>query len=237
MPPTRTPAEADPPDPVMTGFPQDGDIHGEIEGDPPEPGPDPEPTSPDPLADIKTQMADLKRSNDELRRLIPPAQAKPVTATAIEDDPEPDWDKLLFADPKQALKLHGERVAKQVSKDLRAEYQKDRGTSEFWNRFYAANPDLRVDNDLVETTLNSNLHNLANIPVEDAYVKLAELTRERILRYAGGAAKERRPKARAEGAGGRSSPPPAPPAPDNTVTRLSDVLRTRRQSRRKAGAA
>lgn len=230
----RTPADADP-EPGMTGFPEDGDPHEEAKGDPPEPGPSPAPPV-DPLAEIKTQMADLKRQNDELRRQLPPAQPKPVTA-APEDDPEPDWEKLLFADPKQALKLHGERVAKQVSKDLRAEYQKDRGTSEFWNRFYAANPDLRIDSDLVETTLNSNLSDLANIKVEDAYIRLAELTRDRILRYAGGAAKERRPKARTEGAGGRAPAPPAPPAPDTTVTRLSDVLRSRRQGRRKAGAA
>lgn len=228
----RTPAEAD--DQGMSGFPQDGDIHGDTpEPEADIPGPD---NAPDPLAEIKTQMADLKRQNDELRRQIPPAQPKQVV-TPPDDDPEPDWDKLLFADPKQALRLHGERVAKQVSKELTAQYQKDRGTSEFWNRFYAANPDLRVDSDLVETTLNSNLHNLANIPVEDAYGRLAELTRERILRYAGGAAKERRPKARAEGAGRGPPTPPPPPAPDTTVTRLSDVLRTRRQGRRKAGAA
>lgn len=232
----RTPAEADPEDQGMSGFPKDGDPHEPAGGDPPEPEGQEPPTPPDPIAEIRAEVATLKRQNEELRRNIPPIQ--PKSAATPEEDPEPDWDKLLFADPKQALKLHGERVAKQVSTSLRAEYQKDRGTTEFWNRFYAANPELRQDSDLVEIVLNSNLPNLANIPVEDAYTRLAELTRERILRYAGGAAKERRPKARAEGAGGsRPSPPSAPPAPDTTVTRLSDVLRTRRQSRRKAGAA
>lgn len=234
----RSPAEADPPDPGMTGFPQNGDPHEPVvEDDPPDPERrEPDPPA-DPLADIKAQLADVKRRNEELERRLPPAQPKQQATPPPEDDPEPDYEKLLFADPKQALKLHGERIAKQVTKELTAQYQKDRGTSEFWNRFYAANPDLRTDSDLVEVTLNSNLADLANIRVEDAYVRLAELTRERILRYAGGAAKERRPKARAEGAGRGPSPPPAPPPSDTTVTRLSDVLRTRRQGRRKAGAA
>lgn len=179
-------------------------------------------------------MADIKRENAELRRMIPPAQPK-VTVSG-EPEPEPDWDKMLFADPKGALKLHGERVAKQVTQDLRAEYQRDRGTTEFWNRFYGAHPDLRQDSDLVEIVLNSNLSSLANIPVEDAYMKLAELTRDRILRYAGGAAK-RRPKAQAEGAGGIRTPAPTPEPESTNVTSLSDVLRGNRNRRRKAGAA
>lgn len=225
----RAPAEG------MSGFPENGDEHA---GAPPlEPRPrEPEPVEPepDPLADIKKGMDDLRRENAELRRLIPPAQ--PKVAVPGEPEPEPDWDKMLFADPKGALKLHGERVAKQVSQDLRAEYQRDRGTAEFWNRFYGTHPDLKQDSDLVEIVLNSNLPSLANIPVEDAYSKLAELTRDRILRYAGGAAKKR-PKAQAEGAGGIRTPAPAPEPESTNITSLSDVLRGNRARRRKAGAA
>lgn len=233
----RTPAEGTPPQEGMEGFPGDGDPH---EGAPPEPGNEPDPptppTPPDPLVEINRKLESITRENAELRRMIPPAQPKAPPLPG-EEEPEPDWDKLLFADPKAALKLHGERVAKQVSKELRTEYQRDRGTAEFWNRFYAAHSDLRQDSDLVELVLNSNLPALANIPVEDAYTKLAELTRDRILRYAGDAAKDRRPKARVEGVGGRSSPTPPPSPEPSKVTSLSDVLRTRRQGRRKAGAA
>jgi hypothetical protein len=177
-------------------------------------------------------MDRLERENADLRRMIPPPAPAPAPRNP---DPEPDWEKELFANPAETLRKHGEMVAKKVSDQLRAEYQRDRGTTQFWDRFYAKHPDLKEDHDLVEVTLNSNLSALANIRVEDAYEKLADLTRERILRYTGKAVRKG-PKARAEGSGGSpTSPPPATP-PQAEVTSLSDLLRTRRANRR-AGAA
>lgn len=222
---------------AMGGFPNDGD---EFEGAPPNPAPAPAPApQPDPMVDVRARMDRLERENQDLRRMIPPAAPKPTPALTEQGDEfdAVDWDKELFANPKDALKKAMTMTAVSVEKKLRAEYQRDRGTSQFWDKFYAKHPDLRDDHDLVEVTLNSNLPDLANIRVDDAYTRLAELTRERILRYTGGAVRKN-PKARAEG--GSGGPPvggaPAPKQDEVKVTSLSQFVRSRREKRR-AGAA
>jgi hypothetical protein len=133
------------------------------------------------------------------------------------------------------MRLHGERVAARVKADLTRDYQKEQGTKVFWDKFYDKNKDLKQDQDLVETTLKSNLNDLANIPVEDAMKKLADLTRDRIMRYAGGKPKGGGKKAVAEG----SSPPSAPratPEPD-APSSLSDIIKARARKRRGQVAA
>lgn len=224
-------------DPAMAGFPADGD---EFNPSSPEPPANPEPPAPappvDPLIDMRARMDRLERENADLKRLIPPASPRPPPGpphppNSEDEFDQVDWDKELFANPKEALRKAVNIASTQTEKKLRTEYQRDNGTKEFWNKFYRKHPDLQDDHDLVEVTLNSNLADLANIRVEDAYDKLAELTRERILRYAGGAARTR-PKARAEGGGGTPvSQTPSPPAPPK-VSSISDFLRTRRQNRR-----
>lgn len=223
---------------AMDGFPEHGDA---FEGADPQPQPDPSPQpqpQPDANVDLRARLDRLERDNADLRRLIPPASPASSPSPSQASNPEDiDWDKELFANPKEALKKHGDMVAKKVTEQLRAEYQKDRGTQQFWDRFYEKHPDLRQDHDLVEVTLNSNIGDLANIRVEDAYQKLADLTRERILRYAGGAARKR-PKAQVEGGSGTPAAPspPAPPKGDEGIVSLSDMIRARRE-RRRAGAA
>lgn len=226
------------PDDIEDGFPADGDEFVDpADGPAPAPAPAPAPT-PDPMADVRARMDRLERENQDLRRLIPPAEPKTPAPTnqPVSAIDAVDWDKELFASPKDAI-----RKAVQIAKDettqaLRAEYQRDNGTRNFWDKFYAKHPDLRDDHDLVEVTLNSNLPDLANIRVEDAYDKLAELTRDRILRYVGGAARHMR-KAQAEGGGGTPATPRPTPEPDKgNVESLSSYIRDRRM-KRKAGAA
>lgn len=229
------------PDDVEDGFPQDGDEFQDGPAPPPANPPTPTPATPpqaDPLADIRARMERLERENADLKRLIPPATA-PRTPAPNEPPAsafdQVDWDKELFASPKAALRKAVEIAKEETTRELRAEYQRDNGTRQFWDRFYSKHPDLRDDHDLVEVTLNSNLSTLSNIRVEDAYDKLAELTRERIIRYAGGARRGR--KAVAEGGGGTPTPPTPPVKTDDTkVASLSSYLRDRR-SKRRAGAA
>jgi hypothetical protein len=181
-------------------------------------------------------MDKLERENENLKRLIPPATPSSPTpnnkpVSAIDSI---DWDKELFADPKGTIAKAISIAKEEATRELRTEYKKDQGTTKFWDTFYRAHPDLRDDHDLVELTLNSNIAALANIPVEDAYNKLAELTRERIIRYAGGAA--RRTKARAEGGGSTpAAPTPTPPPQPAHPSSLSSIIRARREKRR-AGA-
>lgn len=222
---------------VMSGFPEDGDEFSDGPSDPPERPAAPPAPAPDPLAEMQTRLDRMSQELAETKRLIPPAaprQPDPTNAprSAVDDV---DWDKELFADPKGAIKKAISIARQETAQELRAEYQRDRGTTQFWDKFYALHPDLRQDHDLVEVTLNSNLSTLANIRVEDAYTKLAELTRERILRYAGG--ERRKPKARVEGGTGTpATPAPAPVREANEPTSMSDFIRARRMRRRASAA-
>jgi len=159
-------------------------------------------------------MDRLERENADLKRLIPPPQAR---------DPAPppppgadDYEKELFANPNATVQKIIDKAVEKATSTLRTEYQRETGTQKFWNKFYQLHPDLQQDSDLVEITLNSNLSTLSSMRIEDAYGKLAELTRDRIIRYAGG--KARTPKARVEG--GAPTPTKSPPlASRRTQTR------------------
>jgi hypothetical protein len=219
------------------GFPQHGDpapmdpVDGDEGGDDDEEEDEGEPEPKGETADQK--VARLEAEMADLRRRIPPTEVK--APPPPKEDEEPDWDKMLYDNPKEAMRLHGERVAARVKADLTRDYQKEQGTKVFWDKFYDKNKDLKQDQDLVETTLKSNLNDLANIPVEDAMKKLADLTRDRIMRYAGGKPKGGGKKAVAEG----SSPPSAPratPEPD-APSSLSDIIKARARKRRGQVAA
>lgn len=183
------------------------------------------------FARFERELELLRRENDDLRRRVPPANAR----ADAEADEEPDWDELLFKNPKEALKLHGERVRKQVTQELRSEYQRDQGTTEFWRDFYAANSDLKNDDDIVQMVLSANLGKLGGMPVPDAMTELADLTRKRIMAYSNRKGRREGDRTTVEGASAPSRRR-AQPESDKVVT-LSDIIRNRRAGRRKASSA
>lgn len=191
----------------------------------------PSPSASDPMAAINSRLAALEAENERLRRSIPPPA--PVSHQP-QSDPfdEVDWETELYRDPKETLRRYGEIVEQRVERRLTAKYQQERGQSKFWEDFYRENKDLKKDHDLVQATLQSNMSALANIPVPEAMEKLADLTRERIMRYSG---KTSGRKARIEG---NDPPQPRPqPREERTVVTLGDIIRNRREARRKGQAA
>lgn len=231
-PKSQTPAAED----EFSGFPQHGDpapSDGDELGEQVEDN-DEEDDTPAPAGETAEQkVARLEAEMADLRRRIPPAE--PKAPTPPKEDDEPDWDKLLYDNPREAMRLHGDRIANKVKTELTTQYQREQGQKIFWDRFYEKNKDLKDDQDLVETTLKSNLNDLANIPVDDAMKKLADLTRDRIMRYAGGKPKGGGKKAVAEGNGPPSAPraTPEPEAPSS----LSDIIKARARKRRGQVAA
>jgi hypothetical protein len=181
---------------------------------------------PDELSVIKRQLEKLEEENRALRSRT--EQPRPPEPKAKEE--EIDWEKELFANPKAAVNKMMDMAGQKVEARLRQEYQRDRGVSEFWSEFYRQNPDLREDKDLVEIVLDKNLPELMNTPVEKAYGRLADLTRERIMRYVGSAGGARA-KARAEGASPPSKSSEGKPK-EEEIKSLSDILRERRRRRR-----
>jgi hypothetical protein len=176
-------------------------------------------------------MARLEAENAALRRSIPPVQPAQPTPAADPFDAI-DWETELYADPKGALKKYGNIVKAEVTRDLTSKYQQERGQTRFWDDFYKAHKDLKNDHFLVQATLTANLNDLANVPVAEAMNKLADLTRENIMRYS---KKGSGRKARVEG---NDPPQPRPqPREEPTVVTLGDILRARREARRKGQAA
>lgn len=176
------------------------------------------------LEAFRGEMAALRRENESLRRSIPPAQ--PAAAAAA--DPEIDWEKLLYENPKEALRLHGEHVKAEVKAELTGQYQRDQGARSFWQEFYDKYPDLRDDHDLVQQTLETNFKDMATLSVPKALKKLAALTQDRILRYSG-KGKTSGKKAVVEGSG--SGLPKKPVEEKQEISSLSDIIRARRKQR------
>ncbi len=183
------------------------------------------------LARIEREMELLRRENEDLRRRTPPANAPQP-----ESEPEePDWDELIFKSPAEAARLIEERAVRKAETNLRREYQQDQGTTQFWNDFYKANEDLQNDDDIVQMVLTNNLAKLGGMPVAAAMEELADLTRKRIMAYSN--RKGRRPGERAV-AEGASAPSPKRSAPvEIKAVTLSDIIKNRRQNRRKAASA
>src|SRR5262245_59048394 len=198
MPPAPKPRTADeeladaldPPNPFEHGHTMTA-----AEADPDEEEATPE-QKPVTVSDIQAQMLAMERRHSEemaaLRRTQPPATPKPPAPPTEEED----WDNLLFTKPKEAVAKIVKKAEQEISTRLEARYQRDQNTQKFWTAFDKAYPDLVGDRDLVELTLNANLAQVANIPVEQAMEKIADLTRTRIRRYTQTRPRLRRPSPR-----------------------------------------
>ena len=182
----------------------------------------------DRVARLERDVVELREQNKLLQRAIPP------TAPARDPEPtedEPDWDALLFQDPKGTLELYGNRVAEKVKRELRGEYNTNESTKRFWADFDSKNKDLKGDRKLVEFVMQEHFNELANIPVDKAIEKLADLTRQQIMQYSNRGGGKRKSRAVAEGADTprtRAEPTPEPVA----TASLSALLTKRRQARR-----
>lgn len=229
-----------PDDKIMKGSPNDGDVYeddpprGE-EGDPaPTPAPTPTPESEE-LKALKKKLDEQAEEMAELRRRTPPPTPKDPAPTPTPETQD-EFERRLYANPKAVLQAFGEEIEERVTKKLTSEYQRDRATQRFWDQFYEKHPDLKADHDLVDITLQSHLGEMGSMPVDKAIDRVADLTRERILRYAGGAAKARSPRARAEGGSNPAAPAPTKPKSDDDVRILSitDIIKERKEKRRRA---
>lgn len=189
---------------------------------------------PEPKKDsLEERLARIEGENAALRAAI--ARPQDIRLPEKVEEPEPDWEKLMYDDPKGFVNTLSGRIAKQVSSELGNKYQKDQGEKDFWNEFYDENSDLKEDRDLVQATLTRNINILGDLPVSQARKKLADLTRERIMGYKRERKDDATPKVRVEGA--RSPKAPKKAAEDNKIVTLSDIIRSRRAKRMKAQTA
>lgn len=184
----------------------------------------------DEVAGLREQLAELR---GELRAQRPQPRQEPPEP----EDDEPDWEKLLYKDPKAAMRLQEERITTKVTKQLRQQYQADQSEQQFWSEFYRQNSDLREDDDLVRATLQSNTGKLGNLPVEAAAKELADLTRARILRYAGVDKQKGKGGKKAVAEGANSPQQKKPPKQESKVVTLGDIIRRNKEKRARGVAA
>jgi hypothetical protein len=160
------------------------------------------------------ELANIRRQNPPPRDPAPP-------------QPSEDLSALLFSEPQKAIQKIREEVGKEIENKLTQRYVQDQNNIRFWGTFDEKFPDLKSDRDLVEMTMNANISELANIPVEEAMEKIAELTRGRIQRYT-----KSRPQGRRPYAEGASPPmPPRQAAEDDKPPSLSEIVRRRRAAK------
>lgn len=187
----------------------------------------------DPISLLAEQVKSLAEDVRQIRKNPPKAKEDTSPKKPKEED-EPNWETLMFEKPGEAARLIRDGAAKEAEDKLRKEYQADQKRRDFWNGFYKDNPDLKDDDDIVQLTMTQNLEELQDMPVEKAAVRIAELTRERILRYSKGNNKVQK-KVEVEGA---SSPKPGEQdneEDDVKITSISDLIKRRRELRRKSG--
>lgn len=109
-----------------------------------------------------------------------------------EDDEDAELDALMFTDPAKYRKIMREQLRKDILKEVRSEYSADQGQKTFWRDFYDENDDLKEYDFIVRSTLQENMSDLKDMQTAEAAKKLAELSRDKLLKIAKKMGKGRR---------------------------------------------
>lgn len=230
--------------------PEHGSVHTPPAGtDDPNPAPNPAPNpNPDPNPNpnsnpddpIKSLQDELRAMRDELKALKKPATpttpATPPRQPSESEDDYKDFENEFFSNPTEAIRKRDERLARRIASQLTTQYRQEQQQQKFWEGFYKKHKDLDREKDafLIESVLQRHITELQDLPTNDAAERLAELTREQIIRYSGGNV----PKgSNAKAEGGNPPRPAAPPKEKENVTSLTDLIRQRKQKRAKARTA
>jgi hypothetical protein len=168
------------------------------------------------------ELGELRRLRQQIEQTVQPPKAT-----------EPDINTLWFENPAAAAK----RIKEETARELREEYQTERNREKFWDTFYRKHDDLREDDWVVEAQLARHGHELVDLPVPQAQDKLAELTRNEILRLSRkGRSVEEPTPSRAdllEPASGER-PPRRAPKEDPGPKSMSEHIRARQRAKAEA---
>ena len=159
----------------------------------------------------------------------------------VSPDTEPvNYEELLFTDPNEALRLHGEEVADKVTKEITGAYQQDQARQVFWDDFYGDSPELKEEAHIVRMVMEQHWDVLKDLKGKTVRKKLAELTQKEILRLAN---KQKgigsKSGATTTALEGDTQPAPAPAAEedeeqDHIPPTLNAAIRERNKKRRES---
>lgn len=206
----------------------------------PVPAPAPAPAAPEPqFVDFAVEGEVYKLDARLAARLAkdaatPPAYAPPQapTPTPAPAQTEAELHELLFRDPKTAIN----RIKDEVRQEIFTAYHQEQATQRFWNGLYGADDSMRrVPREFINAVVMENQRAFAGLPDDVAIKRVASLVKERIASFSGLGQNTQQPVPSSYADGG-STPAPAPAAPEpegGEPQTLSELIRQKREARRK----
>lgn len=131
--------------------------------------------------DIDRKLSEHSAELGNLRKFYQEHQPAP------RPEEKPKYATLLFENPDEAVN----RIKEEIRQEYMTEKQKEEErrlqaeqSAKFWDAFYKKNKDLDPDDDgpLVRAVLSDHMNDLYHLPTQDGIEKLADLTRNQILR-------------------------------------------------------
>lgn len=171
--------------------------------------------------DAKAQLDAL---TIQVTKLTPKAAATPAAEG-------PDYETLLFTNPKEAIRL----IKAEMRDELNGQLSATNAQQSFWTEFYVQNPDLKDADWLVKSILTREMPRMMKMQVPEAIKDLSDTVKGEILKLSKVKA-PKDPKGEVEGANesGRTRSKVTDAGKDSP-TSITDVLKARKAARR-AGA-
>ena len=174
------------------------------------------------------QQADNTYRNtiDDLRDNLTVAQTAPPPTPVPEGAPEDDtdWDTYLLTEPAKALAEFGEKIRSEVLQEVQGQYNADQSTQKFWTSFYNQNPDLTEYDWIVDAVMSKNYSELGPLSPARAADKLAEYTKEELLKLTNKSGNNSPTKAVILEGGSASNAPNPSPDPTSRTDAETDAI-------------
>lgn len=193
-------------------------------------------------AEKANRSGEIERHLQNLGRKI-----EDVASTALRRDGKPDdkksddkpkidfWDnpEAFFQNLETRILGQVEEKVNGVKSELTSAYTNDRSTEQFWNGFYTDHKDLKEDKFIVDAVMRRDWDELKDMKSAEAKKILADRAREVLLKH--GKTEKQDRDVQVEGAGALKTKADKQDVPK--VTSLTDVIKARREARRKSRKA
>jgi len=178
---------------------------------------------------------ELKERLDRLEGQLSKPAAKPADTT---DDKVDFWEN-----PERYFKALQDNIDKRIEErvsgvrdELTSSYQQEKKLEQFWIDFYKENKDLKDDDFIVKSVLQRDYAELSTIPLDQAQQKLAARSRDVLLKYTKAESPKPEDKVVVEGGPAAASKKPASGTDEPKILSLTDIVKQRREAKRKARA-
>lgn len=197
-----------------------------------------EEAKPDPLAELEARLTarfekEIKERDDKISALSKPVQ-QPGPTVVEKIDIYKDLGTKIWEDTPAALKSLRDEIKKEVTTELRGEYQSARSEEKFWDDFYRHNKtfDRAEDHWVVQAIVQENFASWKDLPVARVREELAKETEKRLARIEARKDRGGDPKGATLSLSSASAPSPRrETVPDAGPTSVSEWLRNRHKAR------